>query len=197
MTPGASKAAMMIIQPALAPSPQPRPAPTVRALPAELAVQRGPFWMPIRGPNPTPIDIMERQAELQQPVFEIHEELLPICLELTAEHHIICVPTDDHRPGCTPSSPLVNPEIDDVVKKNIRKDGADPRPLRSARLHRSPWAALKDAGLEPPLNQAEHPGVGDPVRQHSHQPSVVNGIEEGADVDIEHKVHTLRHQGLV
>jgi len=54
-TPGASKAAMMIKQPALAPSPQPRPAPTVRALPAELAAQRGPFWMPIRGPNPTPI----------------------------------------------------------------------------------------------------------------------------------------------
>ena len=121
--------------------------------------------------------LMERQAELQQPVFEIHEELLPICLELTAEHHIICVSTDDHRPGCPPSSPLVNPEIDDVVKKDIRKDGADPRPLRRARLHRSPLAALKDAGLEPPLNQAEHPGVGDPVRQHPHQPSVVNGIE--------------------
>src|SRR5216684_3914075 len=49
--------------------------------------------------------LMERQAELQQPVFEIHEELLPICLELTAEHHIICVPTDDHRSGCPPSSP--------------------------------------------------------------------------------------------
>src|SRR5881275_397547 len=48
-------------------------------------------------------------AELQQPVFEIHEELLPICLELTAERHIICVSTDDHRPGCPPSSPLVNP----------------------------------------------------------------------------------------
>src|SRR5438128_410508 len=77
--------------------------------------------------------LMERQAELQQPVFEIHEELLPICLELTAEHHIICVSTDDHRPGCPPSSPLVNPEIDDVVKKDIRKDGADPRPLRRAR----------------------------------------------------------------
>jgi hypothetical protein len=37
-------------------TPQPRPAPTVRALPVELAAQRGPFWMPIRGPNPTPID---------------------------------------------------------------------------------------------------------------------------------------------
>src|SRR5207253_10184747 len=81
-----------------------------------------------------------------------------------------------HPPYAPPSFPtrrssdlLVNPEIDDVVKKDIRKDGADPRPLRRARLHRSPLAALKDAGLEPPLNQAEHPGVGDPVRQHPHQ----------------------------
>jgi hypothetical protein len=53
---------MMIKQPALAPSPQPRPAPTVRALPPELAVQRGPFWMPIRGPNPTPIDTAEDRS---------------------------------------------------------------------------------------------------------------------------------------
>ena len=43
-------------QPALAPSPQPRPAPTARALPPELVAQRGPFWMPIRGPVPMPID---------------------------------------------------------------------------------------------------------------------------------------------
>src|SRR5258705_9935643 len=52
----------VIKQPALAPSPQPRPAPTVRALPAELAAQRGPFWMPIRGPNPTPIDSTPLQS---------------------------------------------------------------------------------------------------------------------------------------
>jgi hypothetical protein len=39
----ARKAATMIIQPALAPFPQPRPAPTARALPAEHADQRGPL----------------------------------------------------------------------------------------------------------------------------------------------------------
>jgi hypothetical protein len=33
-----------------------------------------------------------------------------------------------HRPGCPPSSPLVNLEIEDVVKKHIRKDGAAPDP---------------------------------------------------------------------
>lgn len=46
----------MFKQPALAPSPQPRPAPTTRALPAEHADQRGPFWRPIGGPSQTPID---------------------------------------------------------------------------------------------------------------------------------------------
>src|SRR4051812_22744518 len=49
----------MFKQPALAPSPQPRPAPTTRALPAEHADQRGPFWMPIGGPSRTPIDKQE------------------------------------------------------------------------------------------------------------------------------------------
>ena len=41
---------------ALAPSPQPRPAPTARALPPKHVDQRGPFWTPIRGPVPMPID---------------------------------------------------------------------------------------------------------------------------------------------
>jgi DNA replication protein DnaC len=57
MTVGASKAAPTITQqPALAPSPQPRPAPTARALIVRNEKRGGPFWMPIWGPNPTPID---------------------------------------------------------------------------------------------------------------------------------------------
>jgi hypothetical protein len=43
-------------QPALDPSPQPRPAPTGRALIAQNAKRRGPCWMPIGGPDWTPID---------------------------------------------------------------------------------------------------------------------------------------------
>src|SRR5476649_426118 len=75
MTVGDSKAAMMIKHPALAPSPQPRPAPTVRALPVELAVQRGPFWMPIRGPNPTPIDTKD-QHHLAERLHEVASQQL-------------------------------------------------------------------------------------------------------------------------
>ena len=54
---GASKAEPTITRlSALAPSPQPRPAPTARALPPKHVDQRGPFWTPIRGPVPMPID---------------------------------------------------------------------------------------------------------------------------------------------
>src|SRR5205809_554695 len=58
MTAGASKAAPTTIQqPALAPSPQPRPAPTGRALPPNLAAQGGQNWTPIRGQIWAPIDM--------------------------------------------------------------------------------------------------------------------------------------------
>src|SRR5215472_14601200 len=55
-------------------------------------------------------------------------------------------------------------------------------------------AALQEAGFEPPLDQAEDPRIGHPVPQHPTHPGVVNAIEKGSDVEIEHPVHTLRHQ---
>src|SRR4051794_17989348 len=71
MTVGASKVVTMIThKPALAPSPQPRSAPTARALPPELFAQRGPFWMPIRGPDPTPIDTPANASNIGYGVFK-------------------------------------------------------------------------------------------------------------------------------
>jgi hypothetical protein len=48
-TAGGSKAETTIKQPALASVPQPRPAPTRRALPAKPDAQRGQNWTPMRG----------------------------------------------------------------------------------------------------------------------------------------------------
>ena len=65
MTAGASKAETTIThQPALAPSPQPRPAPTAQALIGQNVERGGPFWMPIWGPDPKPIDIVTETLEL-------------------------------------------------------------------------------------------------------------------------------------
>ena len=56
-TAGASRAVATITKPpALAPSPQPRPAPTARALPSGLVAQGGQNCTPIRGQICKPID---------------------------------------------------------------------------------------------------------------------------------------------
>src|SRR5437660_6890987 len=69
MTVGVSKAELMITQqPALAPSPQPRPAPTGRALIVQNVGRRGPFWMPIWGPDRMPIDTAQHDLALAVPV---------------------------------------------------------------------------------------------------------------------------------
>src|SRR6266478_8052929 len=91
----------------------------------------------------------------------------------------------------------MNTKIDDIMEADGGENRADPRSWRRPDLHRFPSAALEDASLEPPLNQAEDPRVGDPVPQHPYQPSVVNGVEEGSDVEIEHPVHALRHHRLL
>src|SRR3954449_2732130 len=140
--------------------------------------------------------LVDRQAELRQPLCQRSEELSPLRSVLTADHQVIRIPTHNDLPGCSMSPPLVYPEVDDIMEEDVRKDWADPRSLRHPHLPRFPSAALEDAGLEPPLDQAENPRVSNPVPQHPHQPSEVNGIEESSDVEIEHPVHTLRHQGL-
>ena len=54
---GASRVELAITrQPALAPSPQPRAAPTGQALIARNVGRGGPYWMPIGGPDRTPLD---------------------------------------------------------------------------------------------------------------------------------------------
>src|SRR5260221_4185640 len=122
--------------------------------------------------------LVDRQAELLQPVSQCREELLPIHFFLTADRQIVCIATDDDLTGGSMSTPGADPKIDDIVEEDVGEDRADPRSLRRPDLHRFPSAALEDAGLEPPLDQAEDLRVSDPVPQHPNQPSVVDGVEE-------------------
>ena len=59
------------------------PAPKARALPVELAAQRGPFWMPIRGPNPTPIDTRHLGFRFH---WERKKDEAPVALNLDDAH---------------------------------------------------------------------------------------------------------------
>src|SRR3981081_3509630 len=121
--------------------------------------------------------LVDRQAELLQPVAQRREELLPIRFLLTADRQIVRIATDDDLTGGSMSAPVVYPKSVYRVEKVVCKDRADSLSLRRPDLHRFPSAALEDASLEPPLNQAEDPRVGDPVPQHPSQPSAADELE--------------------
>src|SRR6266851_9755515 len=70
------------------------------------------------------------------------EELLPIRFLLTADRQVVRVSTDDDLPGCVMSTPVVYPQVDSIVEKDVGQDRADPRSLRRPDLHRFPSAAL-------------------------------------------------------
>src|SRR6201987_574808 len=110
--------------------------------------------------------LMDRQTELHQPVSQRREEPFPIRFVLTVDRQIVRISTDDDLSGCVMSTPVVYPQIDDIVEEDVGEKRADPRSLRRPDLHRFPSAALEDAGLEPPLDQAEDSRARDPVPPH-------------------------------
>src|SRR5260370_2070928 len=115
-----------------------------------------------RGGEPPELDqpglaLVHRQAELLQPVSQCCEELLPIRFLLTADRQVVRVSTDDDLPGCVMSTPVVYPQVDSIVEKDVGQDRADPRSLRRPDLHQFPSAALYNASLRPALIHADDP----------------------------------------
>jgi hypothetical protein len=79
----------------------------------------------------------------------------------------------------------------------LARIGLIPDPCGAAASTARHWPGSRTPASSHRSIKQSTPAVGDPVRQLPHQPSVVDAIEEGADVDVEHEVHALRHQGLV
>src|SRR6266705_450936 len=105
-----------------------------------------------RGGEPPELDqpglaLVHRQAELLQPVSQCCEELLPIRFLLTADRQVVRVSTDDDLPGCVMSTPVVYPQVDSIVEKDVGQDRADPR------------SVARRSGWEGSDNQDENSGV--------------------------------------
>ena len=89
----------------------------------------------------------------------------------------------------------MDPEVENVVQEDVGEERADTRPLRRSPVRLVPYAALQDPGPQPPPDKTVDAWGGDPVRDHSPQPRVVDRVEEAADVRIEHPGHALAHDG--
>jgi hypothetical protein len=131
---------------------------------------------------------MQAQRKLCQAFLEIIQEALRVLLVLEADDRIIGIPHDDHVAGGVPQSPLLDPEIIDVVQVDVRKEWGCHRTLRNPfpRLH--PEVLFQHTRLQPFLDQADDPAITDPMFDETHQPFPAERVEERTDIGVEYPV---------
>ena len=64
---------------------------------------------------------MQLQTELREPVVKVGEEPLGVLTALEAHDVVVGEPRQDHVPARVPRSPLVGPQVEDVVQVDVGK----------------------------------------------------------------------------
>jgi hypothetical protein len=116
------------------------------------------------------------QAELCQALLQGSNHLLRVVHSLKAHYEVVRIAYDHDSTACLPSTPLLDPEIEDIVQKDVGQKRANACPLRRPPVSLTPLTAFQDAGVQPAPDQPEDTWVGNPMRQHPHQPLVVHRL---------------------
>ena len=119
---------------------------------------------------------MQLQAEVRTSFAQLRQELLCFLPMLESCHKVISKPREDDLSACVPPSPLPDPEIECVVKIDIRQQRANTPALNCPYLTLHPFALFQHAGLEPFLDQAHNAPIGYAVLDKLHQPSVIESV---------------------
>lgn len=131
------------------------------------------------------------QRELAESLREFLLETPRITHILETHHKVVSVTHDDNVTARVPPSPLVSPQVEGVVKIDVRKERRNRRSLRRAHLALYLRPVLHHSRAKPFLDQTQDPPIPDSVLQELQHPPMVDGVEEPADVRIEHPVHFL------
>jgi len=140
---------------------------------------------------------MQLETKPTEPLSQRSPQLLRIVLMFKTHHEVVSKTHDDDSTARMTLTPLVDPEIEDVVQKNVRKQRADPCSLRSTLRRFLPLSCLENTGSQPSPDDSEDALVGDSMNEHSEQPLVVDRVEKAPDVGIEYPVHVARHDAGV
>jgi len=130
---------------------EPAPSPVLRCKAAELDQAR--------------LLRMQCQRKLRQSSSHVVPEALRISLVLEADDDIVRVAYDDHVALGFPPPPLLGPQVEGVVEIDVGKQRRDHRALPRSHLPRHHDPVFQDPDLQPFLDQAQHPLVGDPMFQ--------------------------------
>ena len=111
---------------------------------------------------------------------------------LEPQHSIIRVAHDDHIAARSLPPPCSHPQIQGVVQVEIGKDRRNHRSLRAPFLRLVPLPLFDYARLEPFLDQADYASISDPMFHKLNQPTVLNFVEKGPNIQIQIQFTFLR-----
>jgi len=130
------------------------------------------------------------EAESSETFLEVLQESFRFLAMLESQDVVVRISDNDNIPRCMTAPPLLYPQVQDVMKIHIGKQRRDHRALGCTHSSRRPLTILGDSCPEPLADQAENPSVSNPVLEEVEQPFMVDGIEKGLNVCIEHPVHS-------
>ena len=131
---------------------------------------------------------MQRQAELCESLAQLGQEPLRFMMMLESGHEVIGEADEDHLPMRLLLPPLLDPEVECVMKVDVRQQRADAPALNRPHLTLDSFALFQHARVEPLLEQTYDAPVSYAMLDELHQPSVVESV-----VDIPNLKLILNH----
>jgi len=129
----------------------------------------------------------------QQKILRLLVKEILVGKETLTIRHSIRIPTGSSHPGGMPRPPHLAPQppTPQPDPHYLLRSDSNHRPLRRSHLRLHPFAFLHHPGLQPFLDQAEDPAVGDAMLYELEHPLVGNRIEESPNVGVKNVVHPL------
>src|SRR5713226_2443260 len=137
------------------------------------------------------------QVELLHAFFQFRPEPLGIRPVLESNHDVVREAHHDHITMRPLPSPCLDPQIEYVMKINVRQKRRCTATLRRPFLHAYSFSLFQHAGVQPFLDEPHDAPVRNTVLDELHQPFVGDPIEKAFDVQVEHPVHFFRQQSRV
>jgi hypothetical protein len=123
---------------------------------------------------------IERQAKLCESLLQLSQAALRLHLALQPDHEVVRPSDDDHVALSLRPPPVLDPQIQDVVKKHIRQKRGDNPALRRSFFDGLPLPLLHHASAQPFLDEPYDVRVTDPKPEelltYGHQEGVAVGF---------------------
>lgn len=117
------------------------------------------------------------------------KKLLGFLPMLESNDEIIRKAQHDHIPAHFPASPSRNPQLEHAVRVEVGQQRTDTTALNRPDLAARSLAVLQHARAEPFRDQPHDAPVRHTMLDKRHQPALIEGTEDAADVGVERPAH--------